>query len=578
MGKNIRTFIQNQALKIFIWTVWLGVNIYLFTDTYLLYRNSDKYHYLYMLLKDSICLSRACAMALNFNCALILIPMCRTVNSFVRTKVLKYIHSNPRRLINHMKGLHIMCAFTICVLGVIHSLSHLVNVMRFRMNYTKVVEELNPNKDSKEDTTLWFFLTEVAGWSGIVMLLVLSTVVLTSFQAVRRKHYEIFWFTHHLSLCFLILVGIHGLGGITKWQSNLKEHPRRCQSLDFKTWMNNTMNCEPPKFEPNGAQTWKWLIGPFCLYIIDRIIRWYRATRNVTIAKVTLHEGRVIELHMLKKGFKAKPGHYILVQCPDIAEFEWHAFTLSKIPTAKEGDAATFSVHIKVTGNWTELLKELLLESCEENGVELKRVGDSCVMKVDAEWTESACRGALPIIRVDGPYGSPNEDSFRYPVNVSVAAGIGITPFACVLNYLKYLDPTNLNKKFKMKRIYLVWVCRDIKEFTWFLELMSDTVKHLESINMPDMLVCHLYVTRDSKLTTDDPSMIDQRMQWFQKRLNYGRPKFDEILKTIAQSYNKTRIGVFFCGPNPLAHALYEACTVTKDRENSFIFHKESFA
>lgn len=43
---------------------------------------------------------------------------------------------------------------------VIHSLSHLVNVMRFRMNYTKVVEELNPNKDSKEDTTLWFFLTE----------------------------------------------------------------------------------------------------------------------------------------------------------------------------------------------------------------------------------------------------------------------------------------------------------------------------------------------------------------------------------------------------------------------------------
>lgn len=66
-------------------------------------------------------------------------------------------------------------------------------------------------------------------------------------------------------------------------------------------------------------------------------------------------------------------------------------------------------MHIKVTGNWTELLKELLLESCEENGVELKRVGDSCVMKVDAEWTESACRGALPIIRVDGPYGSPNE-------------------------------------------------------------------------------------------------------------------------------------------------------------------------
>ena len=29
----------------------------------------------------------------------------------------QYIHSNPRRLMNHMKGLHIMCAYSICILG-----------------------------------------------------------------------------------------------------------------------------------------------------------------------------------------------------------------------------------------------------------------------------------------------------------------------------------------------------------------------------------------------------------------------------------------------------------------------------
>lgn len=56
---------------------------------------------------------------------------------------------------------------------------------------------------------------------------------------------------------------------------------------------------------------------------------------------------------------------------------------------------------------------------------------------------------------------------------------------------------------------------------------------------MPDMLVVHLYVTREAKLTADDPSMMDFKMQWFQKQLRHGRPKFDDILKEIAISIYK---------------------------------------
>ena len=51
---------------------------------------------------------------------------------------------------------------------------------------------------------------------------------------------------------------------------------------------------------------------------------------------------------------------------------------------------------------------------------------------------------------------------------------------------------------------------------------------------MPDMLVVQLYVTREAKLSADDPSMMDFKMQWFQKQLRHGRPKFDDILKEIA--------------------------------------------
>lgn len=68
----------------------------------------------------------------------------------------------------------------------------------------------------------------------------------------------------------------------------------------------------------------------------------------------------------------------------------------------------TFSVHIKVAGDWTKSLQQHLLESCEANGVQLHRKGECCIIKVEND-VERQEEKLLPIIRVDGPYGSPNE-------------------------------------------------------------------------------------------------------------------------------------------------------------------------
>ena len=71
--------------------------------------NSIQIYQLSLFSQESICISRACAGALNFNCAIIVIPMCRTLLSFVRTKLLKVSIENknisdfelwPRRLIS----------------------------------------------------------------------------------------------------------------------------------------------------------------------------------------------------------------------------------------------------------------------------------------------------------------------------------------------------------------------------------------------------------------------------------------------------------------------------------------------
>ena len=83
------------------------------------------------------------------------------------------------------------------------------------------------------------------------------------------------------------------------------------------------------------------------------------------------------------------------------------------MPASKDGGGATFAVHIKITGDWTEQLKVLLMNSCTAADKRLSRVGDSCIINIDVDADRTGQGERLPIIRVEGPYGSPNEVRFN---------------------------------------------------------------------------------------------------------------------------------------------------------------------
>ena len=265
----------------------------------------------------------------------------------------------------------------------------------------------------------------------------------------------------------------------------------------------------------------------------------------------------------------------------DVAEFEWHAFKLSKCPSTFNELDSEFSVHMRISGDWTSRLFDRISKQSENCKPQVKQYGDNWIIDMDTSSSDrqrkNVCVKHFPALHVDGPYGSPNEDAFRYPVNISVAAGIGISPFAAVLNELRQTS-CKRHINFKMKRMYLIWTCRHVKDFTWFLDLMTDTMKHLTELNLPDLLVCHLYVTRNTAATIYDMPVVDKKLRWFQKRLHFGRPDFKNLFGEIALSHHKQRIGVFYCGPKPLARTLYDSCTATNVQGNTFIFHNESFA
>ena len=87
---------------------------------------------------------------------------------------------------------------------------------------------------------------------------------------------------------------------------------------------------------------------------------------------------------------------------------------------------------------------------------------------------EIALRQILPRVYIDGPFGSASEDVFKFEVAVLCGAGIGVTPFASILNFF--------------------WICRDFGSFEWFRSLLlaieaQDIDDHIEIHTVSFMLI-----------------------------------------------------------------------------------------
>ncbi|XP_060782863.1 cytochrome b-245 heavy chain-like [Neoarius graeffei] len=77
-------WIVNHGLETFILVVWMGINIFLFIHFYMFYDVGPEYFYTRVLIGSALSWARAPAAVLNFNCMLILLPVCRNLLSLIR--------------------------------------------------------------------------------------------------------------------------------------------------------------------------------------------------------------------------------------------------------------------------------------------------------------------------------------------------------------------------------------------------------------------------------------------------------------------------------------------------------------
>ncbi|XP_063954837.1 NADPH oxidase 4-like [Lytechinus pictus] len=553
--------------------LWSLLNAAVFISVYYHYKYEPKYYYLREILGITLCVSRGSAALLNLNCAALILPVCKHLAARLRRS--KLSSRSMRRWLDHYRFTHIMCAGCVCIATVIHCTAHSFNAVRFSSGFNSAFPDINVATFPGQNPCA-MLLTTVAGITGSCMLCILLFIIVTSLPCFRRERHNVFWMSHHAFLLFYILLLCHPLGGILKEQCNTENHTPGCvypddpipepmsvkpdpnERVEYSriiphpepSAVNSSLVCnEKPRFISHKSRTWRFLLVPASLYILDRVWRWFKSRRSVTIENLRFLPGDVIELRLHVEYFSALPGQYILINCPAISCIEWHPFTLTSCPTTSN---PTFSLQMKVCGDWTDSFRQLLQYRLKAT------TGDNIYVN-------------MPKILIDGPLGSASGDILRYRVSVCIAGGIGVTPFAATLNHLASLSCEELSK-LKLARLYFIWTCRDESHFQWFSETINTLQHKLWEMNRPDFLNLRLHTS--GSISKNDFSTGTQLCCCPVQ----GRPNIKEILSDITICNPKQDIGVFVCGPRKMTSRVHRLCNRLNKHKARLHFNQESFS
>jgi len=253
-------------------------------------------------------LAKAGGSMLNFNCALILIPVLRNMLSWLRTTPVGDVVPLDDNIMFHR-----LVAGAIAFAVVLHVACHYADFVWAHDKFgTSIVNQA---------------LGNFAGATGHFVLVAMAIMACTAVDRVRRRRFNIFgkrigghtifWYCHKLWMPALLVLCFHG-----------------------------------PVF-------WIYLFWPLLLFGLEKLIQGKRAQLDVQVLQVKIHENDVMELIMRlpERKFQYKAGQYLFLSCPMIDKLEWHPFTITSAP-----EEPIFSCHIRSRKDmdWTYKLRMLL--------------------------------------------------------------------------------------------------------------------------------------------------------------------------------------------------------------------------
>ncbi|XP_072326583.1 NADPH oxidase 5 [Scyliorhinus torazame] len=586
---------HNNSRKLLFMCCYILVNIFLFTFAAMKHTSFGGW----------VMLAKGCGQCLNFNCTFIVVLMLRRCLTWLRaTWVVRILPLDQHVLLHQLVG------FAIFGLSVVHAFAHVVNFVKMTQNVGTY--------------QLWEYLLTTRpgiGWiygmasiTGVILQLLIILMLICSNTFVRRSgHFEVFYWTHLSYIWVWALLILH------------------------------------------GSNFWKWFVLSGFLFLTEKIVGIAVSRIGATqVVEVNLLPSKVTHL-VIKRSpfFHYKPGDYVYVNIPAIAKYEWHPFTISSAPEQKD----TIWLHVRSLGQWTNQLYEYfrqpeLLDNepkrltksmrtkkhqksaqehlcnmeasndsvatsredmveltsykpqrhCQneflEDNIKLEGTDSAQLREVSAKLSENHRYCSIKCY-IDGPYGTPTRTIFTSEHAVLIGAGIGITPFASILQSIMYryrMRKQNCpscsyswcenvkDNEMSLRKVDFIWINRDQKSFEWFVSLLTKLeMDQADEEPQGRFLEMHMYMT--SALSKNDMKAIGLQMALdllaekenrdsitgLRTRTQPGRPDWSKVFQKIAEE-KKGKVHVFFCGSPVLAKTIKAQC-----EHFGFKFYKENF-
>ncbi|KAL1988318.1 hypothetical protein VTN96DRAFT_10001 [Rasamsonia emersonii] len=539
-----------QSKLVFYFFFW-GTHITLFAVGWYLQATDEKLAALNTL-KFSVWISRGAGLALSFDGALILLPMCRNLLRFIRPKI-RWLP------LDESQWFHRQVAYAMLIFTIIHTAAHYVNFFN--------VEKLQ----LRPETAIQIHYTQAGGITGHIMLLCMLLMYTTAHARIRQQSFETFWYTHHLFIPFMLGLYTHATGCFVRDTAN------PISPFAGANFWNHCL----------GYEGWRWELWGGGIYLFERLYREIRARRETEITKVIRHPYDAIEIQFRKPSMKYKAGQWLFLQVPEVSNTQWHPFTITSCPFDPY-----ISVHVRQVGDFTRALGNAL--GCgPAQAKDLEGLDPMGMYEIAVQNGQK-----MPKLRIDGPYGAPAEDVFDNEIAVLIGTGIGVTPWASILKNIWHLR-SGPNPPKRLRRVEFIWICKDTSSFEWFQALLSSLEQQSASAATsqggPEFLRIHTYLTQ--RLDQDTATNIYLNsvgtdvdpLTELKSRTNFGRPDFkrlflamrqgliDQTYLTGLEANITTEVGVYFCGPNAAARQIKKAAKEVSTREVKFKFWKEHF-
>ncbi|PRQ60154.1 putative ferric-chelate reductase (NADH) [Rosa chinensis] len=155
----------------------------------------------------------------------------------------------------------------------------------------------------------------IANVAGEVALLAGLAMWATSFPRIRRKIFELFFYSHHLYIVFIVFFVFHV-----------------------------------------GFSYACIMLPGFYLFMIDRLLRFLQSQQKIGLVSARVLPCEVVELSFSKiPGLSYSPTSMMFLNVPGISKLQWHPFTITSSSTM---DPDNLSVVIKSEGSWSHNLYE----------------------------------------------------------------------------------------------------------------------------------------------------------------------------------------------------------------------------